>query len=430
MATGHTEVGGVTGPGSNMILVVEDDERTSRLERFVLEEEGYSVTCVNNGEDALLSLHTTSPTLILLDIVLPQMDGFTTCQKIRESSQVPIIMVTAEGRDEDKVRGLEMGADDYITKPFSTNELAARVNAVLRRINASKKASLADRPRRSEPDMSFLDQDQGSAGPSEEPADDAPDQDESSVENYEGSVKLVVEAKGEIRNMAEFMDTLRENPEFHLLRMVSNAKRDGMDVWLRLRQPNPLKATLLNAAGVATVEDVDDAEVDPVSTDTSTNPYTYTFDIDYTITVDNIGVDDLTLAGYIDLLPVGFSYVSTSQTGDITEAPSQLHHVNQVDRQRITWNFSSDIPLPSGTAQTLEFTATATVTQGNYWSDLLVDFGGGSFPEDRYSWPTALVSVKDVHDVTAVDKNGNAIVIALQVWIGDQNGVINTWNLP
>ena len=78
----------------------------------------------------------------------------------------------------------------------------------------------------------------------------------------------------------------------------------------------------------------------------------------------------------------------------------------------------------------MEFTATATVTQGNYWSDLLVDFGGGSFPEDRYSWTTALVSVKDVYDVTAVDENGNAIVVELQVWIGDQNGVINTWNLP
>ena len=166
-----------------------------------------------------------------------------------------------------------------------------------------------------------------------------------------------------------------------------------------------------------------------VSTDTSTTPYTYTFDIDFTIKVDNIGTEDLTIAGFIDLLPVGFSYLSTSLTGDITDAPSQFHQVSQVDRQRLTWNFGPDVPVASGTAKTLIFSTTATITQGNYWSDLLVDFGGGSFSEDRYSWPTALVSVKDVYDVTATDDEGNTVVIALQLWIGDQNGIINTWSL-
>ena len=77
-------------------------------------------------------LPNTTPSLVLLDVMLPQTDGFTTCQKIRESSEVPIIMVTAMDRDEDKVRGLEMGADDYITKPLSTHELASRVKSVLR----------------------------------------------------------------------------------------------------------------------------------------------------------------------------------------------------------------------------------------------------------------------------------------------------------
>ncbi len=117
-------------------------------------------------------------------------------------------------------------------------------------------------------------------------------------------------------------------------------------------------------------------------------------------------------------------------SGDITDAPFKLHHVSQVDRQRVTWKFNPDVQEASGTAKTLTFSTTAIVTNGNYWSDLLVDFGGGSFSEDRYSWPTALVSVKDVYDVTATDDEGNAQVIALQVWIGDLNGVINTWNLP
>ena len=125
----------LVGKGSNegFILVVEDDARTLRLERFVLEEEGFTVVPAGSGEEALDILAEGKPTLVMLDIGLPGMDGFTTCEKIRESSQVPIIMVTAEDRDEDKVRGLESGADDYVTKPFNPRELVARVKAVLRR---------------------------------------------------------------------------------------------------------------------------------------------------------------------------------------------------------------------------------------------------------------------------------------------------------
>jgi DNA-binding response OmpR family regulator len=115
------------------VLVVEDDPRVLRLEQMVLEKEGYSVAHVDSGEEALEALAEINPSLVLLDVGLPGIDGFTTCRRIREFSPVPIIMVTGKDFNEDKVRGLEMGADDYITKPFSPNELAARVKAALRR---------------------------------------------------------------------------------------------------------------------------------------------------------------------------------------------------------------------------------------------------------------------------------------------------------
>lgn len=169
--------------------------------------------------------------------------------------------------------------------------------------------------------------------------------------------------------------------------------------------------------------------VNYVSTNTNTSYYTYSFDIDFTIKIENIGTDDVTLKEFIDLLPVGFSYASTSPSGDVTDMPDQLHQVSQVDRQRITWKFNPEVPLLSGTSKTLKFSTTASITRGNYWSDLLVDFGGGSFAEDRYTWPTALISVKDVYTVTAIDDEGNNQVIALQVWVGDENGVIDTWTL-
>ena len=132
MALRSSEIGGIRAANGGMILVVEDDDRISRLERFVLEQVGYRVACAGTGEEALEMLPNTTPSLVLLDVMLPQTDGFTTCQKIRESSEVPIIMVTAMDRDEDKVRGLEIGADHYITKPLSTHELASRVKSVLR----------------------------------------------------------------------------------------------------------------------------------------------------------------------------------------------------------------------------------------------------------------------------------------------------------
>ena len=115
------------------VLVVDDDVRILHMMQRTLELEGYRVLRTSNGETAINIFDEITPDLVLLDIMMPGMDGYTVCQRIREFSQVPIIMVTAKGDDEEKVQGLDAGADDYITKPFSSQELAARLRAVLRR---------------------------------------------------------------------------------------------------------------------------------------------------------------------------------------------------------------------------------------------------------------------------------------------------------
>ena len=115
------------------MLVVDDDAHILRLLRRTLELEGYQVFTASDGETALDVVDREVPNLIILDIMMPRTDGYAVCQRIREFSQVPIIMVTAKGGDEERVRGLECGADDYVTKPFSARELMARVKAVLRR---------------------------------------------------------------------------------------------------------------------------------------------------------------------------------------------------------------------------------------------------------------------------------------------------------
>lgn len=115
------------------VLVVDDDVRILRMMRRILELEGYQTFIASNGEAALSALDEQSPDLMLLDIMMPNMDGYDVCRRIREFSQLPIIMVTAKGNDEEKTEGLDAGADDYVTKPFSSTELAARVRAVLRR---------------------------------------------------------------------------------------------------------------------------------------------------------------------------------------------------------------------------------------------------------------------------------------------------------
>ena len=119
------------------ILTADDDPQLLRLVTRNLQLEGYEVLPVSDGQQALEQIEQRSPDLVLLDVIMPRMDGFTLCHRVREFSSVPIIIVTARGQDQDKVRGLDLGADDYLTKPFSVEELLARVRAVLRRSQLS-----------------------------------------------------------------------------------------------------------------------------------------------------------------------------------------------------------------------------------------------------------------------------------------------------
>lgn len=116
-----------------LILVVDDEARMARFVRMNLELEGYRVSTVANGMEALTVVREELPDLVLLDVMMPGMDGYETLEHIRQTSSVPVIMLTVKAEEEDKVRGLELGADDYVTKPFSPRELASRVKAALRR---------------------------------------------------------------------------------------------------------------------------------------------------------------------------------------------------------------------------------------------------------------------------------------------------------
>ena len=125
------------------ILIVDDDENIAELISMYLEKECFDTRMVYDGESALESFRTYSPNLILLDLMLPGIDGYQVCREIRKSSQVPIIMLSAKGEVFDKVLGLELGADDYIIKPFDAKEMVARVKAVLRRFPAVPAAAAA-----------------------------------------------------------------------------------------------------------------------------------------------------------------------------------------------------------------------------------------------------------------------------------------------
>src|SRR5690349_11055216 len=116
-----------------MILTADDDPQLLRSVARNLQLEGYDVLTASDGKQALEQIEAHQPDLVLLDVMMPKMDGFSVCQRVREFSTVPIIIVTARGQDQDKIRGLDLGADDYLTKPFSVDELLARVRAVLRR---------------------------------------------------------------------------------------------------------------------------------------------------------------------------------------------------------------------------------------------------------------------------------------------------------
>ncbi len=121
------------------ILIVDDDENICELLRLYLEKDGFQTVVANDGEQALKCERIHNPDLILLDIMLPLLDGWQVCREIRKTSNVPIIMLTAKGETFDKVLGLELGADDYITKPFESKEVVARIKAVLRRTAESEK---------------------------------------------------------------------------------------------------------------------------------------------------------------------------------------------------------------------------------------------------------------------------------------------------
>ncbi len=117
----------------NRILVVDDDKNICELLRLYLEKEGFAVTLAFDGKQGLEKFSSETPDLILLDIMMPNMDGWQVCREIRKNSQCPIIMLTAKSETIDKVLGLELGADDYVVKPFDSKEIVARIKAILRR---------------------------------------------------------------------------------------------------------------------------------------------------------------------------------------------------------------------------------------------------------------------------------------------------------
>jgi DNA-binding response OmpR family regulator len=127
--------------GDRRILVVDDEERMVRFIHLNLEHDGFQVIEAFNGAQALDKVRSSLPDLVLLDVMLPDLDGFEILRIIREISTVPVIMLTAKGEEDDRVRGLELGADDYITKPFSPRELVSRVRAVLRRTEMASPTS-------------------------------------------------------------------------------------------------------------------------------------------------------------------------------------------------------------------------------------------------------------------------------------------------
>ena len=122
----------------SLVLVVDDDYNICDLITMYLEKEGYKVVTANDGVQALEVFKTAAPDMVLLDIMLPGMDGIDVCREIRRISRVPVIMLTAKGETFDKVLGLEIGADDYIVKPFEPREVIARIKAVLRRVQSQK----------------------------------------------------------------------------------------------------------------------------------------------------------------------------------------------------------------------------------------------------------------------------------------------------
>ncbi len=129
---------------SEKILVVDDDSNICELLRLYLEKDGYEVAIANNGGEAVKMFQELSPDLMLLDIMLPVLDGWQVCREVRKFSDKPIIMLTAKGETFDKVLGFELGADDYVVKPFDAKEVMARIKAVLRRTGSTEKTDIKE----------------------------------------------------------------------------------------------------------------------------------------------------------------------------------------------------------------------------------------------------------------------------------------------
>ena len=120
------------------ILIVDDDRNICELLRLYIEKEGFEACLAYNGKDALNKLATEKPDLMILDVMMPELDGWQVCREVRKTSEIPIIMLTAKSETFDKVLGLELGADDYVTKPFDSKEIVARIKAVLRRTGSKQ----------------------------------------------------------------------------------------------------------------------------------------------------------------------------------------------------------------------------------------------------------------------------------------------------
>jgi two-component system alkaline phosphatase synthesis response regulator PhoP len=128
-------------PAAAKIVVVDDDEHIRELASLYLQKEGFDVSCATDGAGAVDRIKQVNPSLVVLDLMLPGLSGFDVCKQVRQTSDVPIIMLTARDEDIDKILGLELGADDYLTKPFNPRELVARVKAILRRADGSSKTA-------------------------------------------------------------------------------------------------------------------------------------------------------------------------------------------------------------------------------------------------------------------------------------------------
>ena len=205
--------------GQIPVLVVEDHIATQKLERFILEEAGYKVSAVASGEEALEAVINFRPAIVLMDVGLTGMDGFTACQHLREASDVPIIMVTGRDCLDDQVRALEVGADDYLTKSFLTQELVGRVSVLLR---LSNRGLVSPNALRGELDKL-----------------------------HEGNIRLVVEIAGSIRKAIQLVGNLRDNRDIHNVQVVS--KLGYMDITIRLACPLPIKRILLHGGTISKI---------------------------------------------------------------------------------------------------------------------------------------------------------------------------------